>query len=48
MTEFVKKIKRIQEKAGATLKRIQEEMKRQVNKGTKEAEVWKKDDKLSI
>jgi len=28
MTEFVKKIKRIQEKAGATLKRIQEEMKR--------------------
>jgi len=28
VTEFTKKIKRIQEKAGAILKRIQEEMKR--------------------
>ena len=41
-TEFVEKMKRIQEKVGAALRRAQEEMKRQTDRGRNEAETWKK------
>jgi len=36
--EFVERIKRIHEEAEATLKKSQEDMKRQVDKGRKETE----------
>ena len=35
--EFVEKIKKIHEEAGATLKKVQEDMKRQVDRGRKES-----------
>ena len=37
--EFVKRMKKIYEEAGAALKKVQEDMKRQVDKGRKESEV---------
>jgi len=40
--EFVERMKRVQEEAGAALKKAQEKMKRYVNKKRKEAEDWKK------
>jgi len=36
--EFVEKIKKVQEEAGAALKKIQEEMKRYANQSKKETE----------
>ena len=47
-TEFVKRIKQVQEKAGAALKKAQEDMKRQVNKGRRESENWKKGDRVLL
>jgi len=41
-TEFVEKLKRVQEEAGAALKKAQEEMKRYVDRNRKETEEWKK------
>jgi len=38
MTKFVKKIKKIYEEAVAVLKKIQEDMKRQADRGRKESE----------
>jgi len=40
--EFVEKLKRVQEEAGAALKRMQEEMKRYIDRNRKETEEWKK------
>ena len=37
-TEFVERIKKVYEEAGAVLKKAQEDMKRQADKGRKEAE----------
>jgi len=37
-TEFVERIKKVQEEAGAALKKAQENMKKQVNRGRKESE----------
>ena len=37
-TEFVERMKRVHEEAGAALKKVQEDMKRQVDKGRKETE----------
>ena len=37
--EFVKRMKKVYEEAGAALKKVQEDMKRQVDKGRKESEV---------
>ena len=39
-TEFVERIRKVQEKAGAALTRVQEEIKRQSDRGRKEAKVW--------
>ena len=36
--EFVKRMKKMQEEAGAALKKAQEDMKKQVNRGRKESE----------
>ena len=38
-TEFVERMKKIQEEVGVVLKKVQEEMKWQVDRGRKEAEV---------
>ena len=46
--EFAERIRKIQEKAGAALKRAQEEMKWQVDKGWKKTEVWKVGNKLML
>jgi len=40
-TEFAKRIRKVQEETGSALMRAQEEMKRQVDKGKREAENWK-------
>ena len=47
-TEFVERIWKVQEEAGAVLKKAQEEMKRQVDKGRREVEVWKKEDEVML
>jgi len=47
-TEFVKKMKKVQEKAGAVLKKAQEDIKKQVDRGRKESEEWKKRDKVIL
>ena len=42
-TEFVERLKKVQEEAGAALKKVQEEMKRHADKKRKETEDWKKE-----
>jgi len=46
--EFVERMKKVHEEAGATLKKAQEDMKRQADKGRKETEDWKKGDRVSL
>jgi len=46
--EFAERMKKVQEKAGAALKRVQEKMKQQANRGRKEEEEWKKRDKVIL
>ena len=48
VTEFVERIKKVQEEAGAALKKAQEEMKRYADKKRKEAEDWRKGDKVML
>ena len=48
VTEFVEKMKKVQEEAEAALKRVQEEMKQQADRGRKEAKVWKVRDKVML
>ena len=43
-TEFVKRMKKVHEEAEAALRKMREEMKRYVDRGRKETEVWKKGD----
>jgi len=47
-TEFVERIKKVHEEAGAALKKIQEDMKRQADGGRKETEDWKKRDRVLL
>jgi len=47
-TEFVERMKKVHEKAEATLKKTQEDMKRQANRGRKETEEWKKGDRILL
>ena len=47
-TEFVKRIKKVQEEAGAALKKSQEDMKRQANRRRKDSEDWKKEDRVLL
>jgi len=46
--EFVERIKRVQEEAGAALKKVQKEMKRYADKKRREAENWRKRDKVML
>jgi len=46
--EFVKRMKKVYEKAGVALKKTQEEMKRYADKSRKETEKWKKGDRVLL
>ena len=46
--EFVERMKKVHEEAGAVLKKAQEDMKRQTDKGRKETEDWKKEDRVLL
>ena len=46
--EFVEKMKKVHEEAGAALKKTQEDMKKQADKGRKETKDWKKGDKVLL
>ena len=43
-TEFVQRMKKVQEEAEVALRKMQEEMKKYADRGRKESEVWKKED----
>ena len=47
-TEFVEKMKRISEETEAALRKTQEKMKRYADRGRKEAENWKKRDRVLL
>ena len=47
-TEFVERMKKVHEEAEAALKKTQEEMKRYADRERKEAENWKKGDKVLL
>ena len=46
--EFVERIKKVHEEAGAALKKVQEDMKRQADKERKETEDWEKGDRVLL
>ena len=46
--EFVERIKQVQEEAGTALKKAQEDMKRQADKGKRESKNWRKEDRLLL
>jgi len=46
--EFEERIKKIQKGAETALKRVQEEMKQQVDRRRNEAEIWKMGDKVML
>jgi len=47
-TAFVERMKKVQEEAEAALRKTQEEMKKYVDRGKKESEVWKKGDRVLL
>ena len=47
-TEFVERMKKVHEEAGAALKKAQENMKRQADRGRRETKDWKKGDKVLL
>ena len=47
-TEFVKRMKKIHEEAGAALKKMQQEMKRYADRSRKETEKWEKGDRVLL
>ena len=46
--ELVERMKKVQEETGVVLRKAQEKMKQQANKGKKRATEWKKDDKVML
>ena len=48
VTEFVERMRKVQEKAGAALKKAQKNIKKQADKGRKEMEAWKKEDRVLL
>ena len=46
--EFVERMKKVHEEAGAALKRTQEEMKRYTDHSRRETEKWKKGDRMLL
>ena len=47
-TEFVEKMKKVQEEARAALQKTQEEIKRYADQSRKETEKWKKEDRILL
>ena len=47
-TEFVERMKKVHEEAGAALKKAQENMKRQADRGRRETEDWKREDRVLL
>ena len=47
-TEFVERMKKVHEEAGAALKKVQEDIKKQADRRQKEMEDWKKGDKVVL
>ena len=47
-TEFVERLKKVQEEVGAALRKAQEEMKRYADRIRKEMEEWKKEDRVML
>jgi len=47
-TEFVKRMKKVQKKAGTALKKAQENMKKQADRERKESKEWKKRDRVML
>ena len=45
---FVERMKKVQEEAGAALKKAQKEIKWYVDRGRKETEVWKVEEKVML
>ena len=48
VTVFVKRLKKVQKKAEAALRKTQEEMKRYADRKRKETEVWRKGDRVLL
>jgi len=48
VTEFVERMKKVYEKAGAALKKAQEDMKRQADRGRRETKDWKRGDRVLL
>ena len=48
VTEFVERMKQVQEEAGAALKKAQEDMKKQADKKRRESKDWKKGDRILL
>jgi len=46
--EFVERIKKVQKEAETALKKMQEDMKRQADRGRKKSEEWKKRDRVML
>ena len=46
--EFVEKMKKVHEEAGVALKKVQEDMKRKVDKERRESKNWKKGDRVLL
>jgi len=42
VTEFAERMRKVQEKAGVALRKAQERMKKQADKGQREVKEWKK------
>jgi len=48
VTEFVERMKKVHEEAGAALKRTQEEMKKYADRNRREMEKWEKEDRVLL
>ena len=46
--EFAERMRKVQKEAGVALTRVQDEIKRQTNRGRKEAEEWKVENKVML
>ena len=47
-TEFVERLKKVQEEAGAALRKAQEKMKKYTDRKRKEMEEWRKEDRVLL
>ena len=48
VTEFVKRMRKVQEEVETALTKVQEKMKKQADRGKKKAKVWKVGDKVML